>query len=180
MSRLTVTTANLHGYDLIELKKLRNTHPKAFARNILTTIIMLYEGSSVKEIAEFLAQTITNTYIYINRWNELGMQALESQRGKSSRSQFTAEMVDDLLYTVTHTTPNDFGFLGGTWTGTLLATYIYHNYEVKCCQQTIRNILHSNGFSFKRAQRKPSKGNKSEQEAFKKNATDNPYCRKRF
>ena len=180
MTRTTVTTADLHGYDITELKKLRNTHPKVFARNILTAIIMLYEGSTVKEIAGFLLQSTVNIYIYINRWNALGMDALESKKGKSSRSQFNAEMIDDLLHTVTYTKPNDFGLLGGTWTGALLAEYIYQNYEVRCCQQTIRNILHTNGYSFKRAQKKPTKGVECEQEAFKKNDRNNAFCRKRF
>ena len=180
MSRTTITTANLHGYDIDELKRLRNTHPKAFARNILTAVIMIYEGSTVKEIASFLLQTTVNIYSYINRWNALGIQALDTQRGKSSRSQFTAEMIDDLLYTVNHKKPNDFELLGGTWTGALLSQYIYQNYEIRCCQQTIRNILHANGYSFKRAQRKPTKGLQSEQEAFKKNDRNNANCRKRF
>ena len=180
MSRTTVTTADLQGHDIHELKKLRNTHPKPFARNILTAVIMLCEGNTVKKIANFLLQSPVNIYIYINRWNALGLKALETQKGKSSRSEFDAEMIDDLLHTVNYTKPNDFELLGGTWTGSLLAEYIYQNYEVRCCQQTIRNILHSNGYSFKRAQKKPTKGVKSEQEAFKKNDRNNACCRKRF
>lgn len=181
MSRPTVVTADLHGYSLKDLKKLRNTHSVALARNILTTIIMLAEGHRVKEIADFLMQTDVNIYDYIKRWNALGMKALEDRRGKTpSNVKITAEMEDDLLKTLMHTTPNEFGLLGHVWTGQLLADYLYQNYEVRVCPQAIRNLLHKNNFSFKRAQKKPTKGVKSEQEAFKKNDGFSMYCRKRF
>lgn len=180
MGRPTTTKADLHGYSLEELKKLRHTYPKPYGRAILTAITMLAEGNTVKEIAAFLMQTNVNIYIYINRWNAHGIECLESTKGKSSNSRITAEMEDDLLHTVQHTKPNDFGLMGTVWTGQLLADYLYQNYEERVCQQTIRTLLHKRGFSFKRAQKRPSKGSKSEQEAFKKNSTSSPYCRKRF
>lgn len=181
MSRPTIVTANLHGHSINELKKLRNTHSVALARSILTAIIMLAEGYKVKEIADFLLQSDVNIYVYIKRWNKLGIKALEDHRGKPpSNCKVTAEMEDDLLKTVRHTTPNDFDLLGNVWTAQLLADYLYQNYEVRLCPQTIRNILHKNNFSFKRAQKKPTKGVKSKQEAFKKNDRFSEYCRKRF
>lgn len=180
MSRTTSTTANLHGHSIDELKILRRTYPSEYGRNILTAIIMLTEGSSVKEIADFLAQTIMNIYIYISRWNDLEMEALISKRGKSSNSRITAEMEADLLYTIKNTKPNDFGLLGHVWTAQLLADYLYQNYDQYCCAQTIRNLLHKHHFSFKRAQKQPSKGVESEQEAFKKNGNFDANCRKRF
>ena len=180
MSRTTSTTANLHGYSIEELKVLRRTYPSEYGRNILTAVIMLTEGSSVREIADFLAQTIMNIYIYINRWNEFGQEVLISKRGKSSNSRITAEMETDILNTVKYTKPNDFGLLGHNWTAQLLADYVKENYDEYVCAQTIRNLLHRHNFSFKRAQKRPSKGVKSEQEAFKKNDNFDVICRKRF
>ncbi|MGL5346354.1 MAG: helix-turn-helix domain-containing protein [Peptostreptococcaceae bacterium] len=181
MSRPTTVTADLKGYSLDELKKLRKSYHGELGRNILTAIIMLTEGNSVKQIANFLLQREVSVYIYINRWNEHGMKSLEDKRGKTpSNCKITAEMEDDLVQTVTHRLPNDFGLIGNVWTAKLLAEYLYQNYEVRCCEQAIRNLLHKNNFSFKRAQKRPTKGNKSEQEAFKKNGSTGTYCRKRF
>jgi transposase len=89
-----------------------------------------------------------------------------------------SEMEDALLKTVIHTTPNNFSLLGHVWTTQLLADYLYQNHEVRVCGQTIRNILHKNNFSFKRAQKKTTKGVKSEQEAFKNNDRFSIYCKK--
>lgn len=181
MGRTTTVKAELHGYSLDELKRLRNSYNEILGRNVLTTITMIAEGYSVKEIANFLLEHVVTIYVYINRWNALGIKALEDRRGKApSNCKITAEMEADLLQTVMNTTPNNFGMLGHVWTAQLLSDYLYQNYEFRCCPQTIRNVLHKNNFSFKRAQKKPTKGIKSEQEAFKKNDGYNHYCRKRF
>lgn len=181
MSRPTIVKIDLHGYSLNELKKLRNSHDIELARKILTTVIMLSEGYKVKEISDCLAQTHVNIYYYIKRWNTLGLKALEDQRGKTpSNCKITAEMEADLLKTVRNTIPNEFDLMGHTWTAQLLADYLYQNYEVRVCPQAVRDLLHKNNYSFKRAQKKPTKGVKSQQEAFKKNGGTGFYCRKRF
>lgn len=181
MSRTTSVTAILHGYSLEELKKLRNSYPTEIGRKVLTVVVMLTENHSMRQISDFLAVNLITVYTYLNRWNELGLNALEDYRGKTpSNCKVTAEMEYDLLDVVQHKSPNDFEFLGNVWTGKLLADYLYQNYGIQLSSQCIRDILHKNNFSFKRAQKKPTKGVKSEQEAFKKNDRNYACCRKRF
>ena len=181
MSRTTSVKTDLHEYSLTELKKLRNSYPTEIGRNVLTTVVMLTEVNSIKQISDFLALNVIAIYTYLNRWNELGMAALEDYRGKTpSNCKMTAEMEYDLLYVVQHKVPNDFDFLGNVWTAKLLSDYLYQNYEIRLSPQCIRDTLHKNNFSFKRAQKKPSKGVKSEQETFKKNDRNYVFCRKRF
>ena len=130
---------------------------------------MLLEGNSVKQIADFLAVRVVTVYTYINRWNALGISSLEDYRGRTpSNCKMTAEMEHDLLEVVQYKIPNDFGFLGNVWTAKLLSDYLYQNYGERLFPQCIRDTLHKNNFSFKRAPKRPSKGVKSEQEAFKK------------
>ena len=169
MSKPSTIKAELYGYSVDQLKKLRNTHEDKFARNVLTAVTMLSEGYDIHEIADFLTMTKTNIYYYIKRWNKLGLKAIEDQRGKGTPNRrMSDEMEDDLLHTVLHTKPSEFDFLGSVWTSQLLSDYLYQNYGVRFCCQTMRNILHKHNFSFKRPQKKPTKGVKSEQEAFKK------------
>jgi hypothetical protein len=61
-----------------------------------------------------------------------------------------------------------------------LAEYINQNYGIKYSDEYIRVLLKKRRLSYKRAQRKPSKADKKEQEVFKKNANPSPYCRKFF
>ncbi len=59
---------------------------------------MLTEGNSIKQISDFLALNVITIYTYLNRWNELGMSALEDYRDKTpSNCKMTAEMEYDLL-----------------------------------------------------------------------------------
>lgn len=54
MSRTTSVTAELHGYSLEELKKLRRAYSTEIGRNVLTTVVMLLEKHSVKQIEPVL------------------------------------------------------------------------------------------------------------------------------
>lgn len=167
MSRTTSVTAELYGYSLDELKKLKTSYSTEIDRNVLTTVVMLLEGSSVKQIADFLTVRVATVYTYINRWNALGISSLDDYRGRTpSNCKMTTEMEHDLLEVVQYNIPNDFGFLSNVWTAKLLSDYLYQNYGERLCPQCIRNTLHKNNFSFKRAQKNPTKGVKSQQEAF--------------
>ena len=159
---------------------MKNSNESEFSRTVLTTIIMRSEGSSTAEISKFILKSIPTVVSYINKWNSIGIKALKDKRGSYSESTFTAEMLDDLLKTVTTTHPNDFGFLGNVWTTPLLAEYINQNYGIKYSNEYIRLKLKANNFSFKRAQRKPTKANKDSQKAFKKNEYHSNYCKKLF
>lgn len=181
MARPPIKVTTLHNHTIEELKQIRNSHPNKRATQILNTIILNYEGSSSSEIAAFLATSIPTIISYVNSWNKHGSLILEDKRGKNcNNAKLSAEMVDDLLYVVSNKLPNEYGFLGNIWTTPLLAKYIYMTYEVECSDETIRRTLHKNKYSFKRAQKKPSKAKPVEQEMFKKNARNSAFCRRFF
>ncbi|WML34703.1 winged helix-turn-helix domain-containing protein [Clostridium sp. OS1-26] len=179
MGRKGIEVESLYGFTTESLKKMRNSHESEFARNVLTAVAMRYEGFSTIKIAKFLLKSKQTIIDYIKKWNSVGLKALEDHRG-GSEGTFTAEMLDDLINTVLHTLPNDFGFIGNVWTCPLLVEYIYQNYGEKYSKEYIRILLKRNNLSYKRAQRKPTKADKVEQEAFKKNEIPSTYCRKLF
>lgn len=179
MGRKGIEIESLYGFTTEKLKKMRNSHEDEFARNILTAVIMRYEGDSTIEIAHFLLKSKQTVIDYIKRWNSVGLKALEDHRG-GSEGNFSAEMLDALINTVLHTRPNDFGFVGNVWTCPLLVEYIYQNYGEKYSKEYIRILLKRNNLSYKRAQRKPTKASKVEQETFLKNENPSTYCRKLF
>ncbi|MBV7271858.1 winged helix-turn-helix domain-containing protein [Clostridiaceae bacterium UIB06] len=61
---------------------------------------------------------------------------------------------------------SDINTIGHRWTSPLLAEYINQTYGVLYSDETIRRILISENYTFKRAQAKPSKADKAEQEGF--------------
>ncbi len=180
MGRKGIEVKSLYNCTIEKLKKMRNSSKEEFARNVLTSVIMRYEGSSTIEISKFLLKSKQTIVDYIKRWNSVGLKALKDGRGSACGGSFTAEMKNDLENAVSNTRPNDFGFIGNVWTCSLLSEYIYQNYGVKYSVEYIRVLLKRNNLSYKRAQRKPTKADKAEQEAFKKNVYPSPYCRKFF
>lgn len=179
MGRKGIEITSLYGLTIEKLKKMRNSSDDEFARNVLNAVIMRYEGISTVNISKFLLKSKQTIIDYIKRWNSKGLKSLEDKRG-GSEGTFSAEMVDDLINTVLNTHPNDFGFIGNVWTCPLLVEYIYQNYGEKYSKEYIRILLRRNNLSYKRAQRKPTKADKVEQEAFKKNESPSPYSRKFF
>lgn len=180
MGRKGIEVASLYNWTIENLKKMRNSSKKEFARNVLTSVIMRYEGYSTIEISKFLLKTKATIIKYIKNWNSVGLKSLKDGRGALTGGNFTAEMKDDLVNTVLNAHPNDFGFIGNVWTSPLLVEYIYQNYGIKFSVEYIRILLKRSNLSYKRAQRRPTKADKAEQEAFKKNARPSPYCRKLF
>ena len=78
-------------------------------------------------------------------------------------------MIDELISVVLQRTPIEFGFISHTWTCNLLILYIHQTYSIKISIGTIWTILKQHKLSYKGAQAKPTKADKKEQEAFKKN-----------
>lgn len=176
MGRKHLEIKSLHGQEIDDLIELKNTISSKYSRLVLTAITMRYLGKSTKEI--ILSTGLSNVTVvkHIANWNTNGMEAIEDHRGGSD-SKLEPQIVDDILYIVTNKSPIDFDFTAHTWTCALLVIYVDQTYGVKVCQETIRRILISHKISYKRAQPKPTKADKQEQESLKKNARSTRYLR---
>jgi transposase len=176
MGRKQLEITSLHGLKIEELIDLKNNTNSKYARLVLTTITMRYLGSNTKDI--MFATGLSNPTIvkHIANWNSAGMKALIDHRGGSD-SKLEAEIIDDILYVVINKSPIDFAFTSHTWTCALLVIYVEQTFGMKVCDETIRRILISHKISYKRAQPKPTKADKQEQENFKKNARTAKFFR---
>lgn len=177
MGRTTIQVTTLHGYTIEDLIDLKNNTESKHSRLVLTTIIMRYNGYSNTEITEVSGLSSVSILKHIKNWNSIGIKSIEEHRGGQKPTKLSPDIVDDLLYVALHKSPNDFEFIGHTWTCALLALYINQTYGIEVSYVTIWSILKSNNLSFKRAQAKPTKANKDEQEAFKKNIRNTRYFR---
>lgn len=166
MGRKSFEVVN-QGYTLEELKSMKNHMENNYSRGILTAVVLRLQGYSNKYIASDIQKTLPTVIAYIKRWNSLGLKALEDNRG-GTESSFTAEMRYDLIKTLNESEPNKHNLIGHRWTTPLLAQYIYQEYGELYSDETIRRILKSENYTFKRAQPKPTKANELEKEAFKK------------
>jgi transposase len=173
----TAMKIDLHGYSIEELISLRNKTKDTFACGILTTVILRYQGKDNRYIISNVQKSKPTIVSYIKDWNKRGLDSLKDNRG-GYESPFTVEMRLDLINTLNKSKPNDHNLIGYRWTCPLLAEYINQRYGVLYSDETIRRILKSENYTFKRAQAKPSKANEAEKEGFKKNDTAFEHCRR--
>ena len=176
MGRKSFQITSLYGYKVEELVELKNTTNSRYSRLALTVITMRYCGYSNNDIIVATGLSKASIVKHIKEWNSNGLKSTKDHRG-GSESKLEAEIIDNLVETATRKSPKDFDFTSNNWTCGLLALYIEKNYGVKVSAETIRLKLKLNNLSYKRAQPKPTKANKDEQEAFKKNIRPTIYFR---
>jgi transposase len=176
MGRKASAIESLYEYKIEELVELKNNINSKYSRLVLTVVTMRYYGHSNSEIINATGLSKPSIVRHITDWNRLGIKAIEDHRGGSD-SKLEPEMVDDLLYVAINKSPIDFEFTSHNWTCELLSLYIERTYGIKVSNETIRVTLISHGLSYKRAQPKPTKADKVEQETFKKNVRTTRYFR---
>ncbi len=167
MGRKLLEVKTLHGLTIDELIALEETYEKKSLKTLLRTVIMRYKGIHTEEIQTILGRSRPSITGYINKWNEHGIDALVDNRG-GSISTFTDEMLEDLKDTVLNKSPKDFGHLSSTWDTQMLANYISNTFGNEYSSEWIRQMLIKIGFSYKRGQYMPTKGDPMLQEGFKK------------
>lgn len=177
MARPTTQITGLHGLTYEELIDLKNSTTSKYTRLALTAITMRYKGYSNTEIAQSTNLSKVTIVAHINNWNDRGFKSIEDHRGGNKDPKLSPDIVDDLLNVVKHKTPQDYEYIGHTWTLALLSFYVKQNYDIDVTIVTIRKILKANGLSYKRAQPKPTKADKADQEAFKKNIGGSRFFR---
>lgn len=157
MGRPSIPVQTLHGYTIEELINMKNSTKSQYTRLALTAITMRYCRYSNDEIIQATNLSKVTIVKHIKNWNSKGLKSVEEQRGGNRDPKLSPDIVDDLIFVVLHKTPQEFEFIGHTWTLELLSLYIKQNYDIAVSGVTIRTILISNKLSHKRAQPKPTK-----------------------
>ncbi|WP_061997206.1 winged helix-turn-helix domain-containing protein [Clostridium sp. ATCC 25772] len=176
MGRSAINIETLHNFKIEELIEIRNSTENNRQRLILTTVIMRYLNYSNKEIMTLTGLCQATIVSYVKKWNAVGFDTLKECRG-GSLGKLSPDIIENLIYTVKNVSPIDKGFVANTWTCALLALYIEREFGVKVTEEAIRLRLIENNISYKRAQPMPTKFDKAQQEAFKKNTKPTIYFR---
>lgn len=177
MGRPTIEIATLHGCSLEELITMKNTTDCKYTRLALAVITMKYQGFSNAQIIDVTRLSKSTVCAYIRHWNKEGMPSVLEHRGGKKPSKLEPQEIAELIETVISKAPKDFGFVAHTWTCALLVLYVEQTFGITVTGVTIWNILKANNLSYKRAKPMPTKSEKEEQEAFKKNRTPSRYFR---
>jgi transposase len=131
MGRKCVEVKTLHGFTISDLQKKVKESTSKYKRNVLTAIIMRFNGISTTDIMKTLGVSRPTVTKYINDWNSNPEESITDYRGGNVPSKLTDEIVDDIKYILLHKKPSDFGYPKNNWNSSLLSLYIEDNYGHK-------------------------------------------------
>ena len=175
MARKCVEVKTLHGYTIENLNEIEKKLKSDYSKSLIRAVIMRYQGIHTSVVAKTIGKSVPSVTIYINRWNESGINAVADLRG-GSVSTFTNEMLNDLKDTVVNKNPRELGFTAATWNTHMLKQYIAEKYGLEYSSEWIRQLLIRLGFSYKRELYQPTKAAPELQALFKKNSRPLGYC----
>ena len=175
MARKCVEVKTLHGYTIENLNEIEKKLKSDYSKSLMRAVIMRHQGIHTSVVAKTIGKSVPSVTIYINRWNESGINAVADLRG-GSVSTFTNEMLNDLKDTVINKNPRELGFTAATWNTHMLKEYIAEKYGLEYSSEWIRQLLIRLGFSYKRGLYQPTKVDPELQALFKKNSRPLGYC----
>lgn len=169
MGRKNIEIKTLHGFTIEQLQKIIKKTNNHYTRNVLSAVIMRYEGVSTTEIMNVLGKSRATVTCYINSWNENPSTAIKDHRGGNRPNRLTDEIVNDIKHVITSKTPKDFGYSQNKWSSSLLTQYIKDTYGKEFSDRWIRKLLNNLGFSYKGGEYKPTKADPHPYQQFSKN-----------
>lgn len=156
---------NAHGHEIDEIAKLAALAEKPYARQTLTTVVVMFQGIPAETIAQTLGCSRVSVWRYVDRWNRQGIEAA-TDHGGGSQSSFTEKMPQDIDDAVRNRSPRDHGYSKNRWGTRVLQSYILDTNGKKYSYGWILEILHKH--SRKRSTKRSARANKEAQEPFKK------------
>ncbi len=140
--------------ELIEQKLKEAKGSKCYRR--LMIIHLSQQGKTVPELSRLFDLCEATIRVYINSFNQKGLEGLNPNYDKIGRSEtipFTKEEWADLL----HQSPSQFDKLetgSHNWTQKLLVKYFELYYSISITRSAISKILKRHGFKWKRGKLK--------------------------
>ena len=125
-------------------------------------MLLRKEGKSTKEIQESLLVSREFIARWIRRYNEKGLEALKYRHTGGRREVWSIKYFKELF--------EELNKGEGVWTIKKMKKFIEDIHKVKIPEESIRRRLHKYRYSWKTSRPSPYKGDKKEQEEFKKNS----------
>jgi transposase len=175
MGRKCIEVESLYELTIDDLNELKNRSDSNYTRDLISTVIMRYNGVHPQVIADTLSKCRATVVSYLRNWNEMGIACITDNRGDNIVSAFTDEMMEDVRDVVMHKSPRDVDYDCSRWSCALISRYIEETYGLKYSESWVRLLFNNLGFTYKRGVYKPTLANPELQESFKKNVRTTGY-----
>lgn len=131
------------------VKSVFDRHPNPDVRRRCHMILLLDDGRSWSQIAQYLYCSTRTIDRWKKRFEQGGVDALlEERRGR--RSPFASCLIVWVVTWVTTKWPRDFGFLRSRWTCECLSLLLFQFASVRVSRETVRRWLHRENLVWRR------------------------------
>lgn len=154
--------ANFETYNFVAMSK-REQNPKNRIR--LIAMANIQEGKTLKQVAETLKVHWNTIQTWLRNFRNFGIERLYVKTTKVKSTKISKQAETWIMNFLTMLSSNT---VGGHITGKQLQSIIAKEFSVKCCLQTIYNILHRLKFSWISSRSKHPKSDTEIQELYKK------------
>jgi len=140
----------------LRLKRLSNLGERAWF------VLLNAEGKSIPQIAKQTGHHSQTVRAWIKRYQADGIQGLYGKKPSGrppKKSKAVKAEINDLLAK----TPLEYGYLEAIWTASLLIDYFSKKF-ISVSEKTIRRVIKSEGWSYKRLSKVPPKEGPTKEE----------------
>src|ERR671926_1111824 len=139
-----LTLPPLSDTQVIELRQLYDTTPKAKLRLRAHIILLAHQGRSVAEIAAIVLRSRDTVERVLKRFLQGGLAALPPRTAPGRAPTVTPEWQAELLRVI-DLDPYTVGVRSAHWTTGLLATYLADKPQITVTDETVRLYLRAAG-----------------------------------
>lgn len=158
----------LLGYSMNELEKMYRKEKNLKAKLRLLCAIHRKKGKTILEIAETVKLPKSTVADYLVRLSSKGISMLYDMKNKGAMPKLNQQQQERLL-SILSNEPSKVNFPFIFWSTHLVRYYIKREFNKSFTPHGIRKFLYRLGFTRQKPRQMHYKGNKEEQERFKKN-----------
>jgi transposase len=115
----------------------------------LHAVYQISIGKDAKELQELYSVSHKSVCNRVHRYNSEGIEGLKD-RPQSGRPPLLDDNQKAELEAVTRSSPSEYGYNTGTWTGALIIDFVRKRFGAEYKKSQIYNILHSLDFTFQK------------------------------
>ena len=131
---------HLNPKQIEKLQKALREEQKASIRERVLILLLLNDGKTQSNIAEFLGCSINKVSYWCLKGDPDNLESLIDERMKGNHKKVTHKYLEILLETI-EKAPQELGYDFGRWTAQRLATYLEESTGIKLSGGQVRRIL---------------------------------------
>ena len=141
--------------EIEQIEKYRDKQPDARLKVRFIALLMIAKGSEIHFVAHVIGYSLQTIEIWIYQYKSKGLDALNSFQYKPKKPYLTPEQIEQLVDWVRTENPEKIK---------MVRAYIKENFNIKYCNEAVRQLLKKKGLELLRPKVRPGKAPTQEEQ----------------